>query len=73
MQNGPAKIRPALKIGEAGMENTNAFPIRRFQFAPPQPLMLPNGLNEPLGGKGLVVQGIFLMSAHAPSSIKISW
>jgi hypothetical protein len=54
LQDRSAKIRPAFKIGEAGMKNTNTFSARRFQFAPPQPLMLPNGLDEPLRGKRLV-------------------
>jgi hypothetical protein len=64
LQNRPAKIRPAFKISEAGMKNADASPVCRFQLASPQPLMLPDGLDEPLGGKRPVTQGIFFTGAH---------
>ena len=71
LQNRPAKIRTTFKIDETGMKNPDCFSIQRSQFVPPQPLVLPDGLNEPFGWEWLVAQRVFFMGAHAPLSIKI--
>src|SRR5580700_2482044 len=66
LQNRPTKIRTAFKISKAGVKNADTFPVCRFQFASPEPLMLPDGLDEPLGRKRPVAQEIFFTGAHAP-------
>jgi hypothetical protein len=71
LQNGPAKIRPSLEVRKPGMNDPNAFSRRGFQFAPPQPLVLPNSLDQPLGGELFIVQKILAAGAGAPLGVEI--
>ena len=68
-----AKIRPALGAGKTGMQHADGFPVRSFQLVAPQPLMPPDGLEQPLGGKAVfVVQNIRGAALVAPDGVKIS-
>jgi hypothetical protein len=71
LQDRAAKVRAAFEIGKAGMKYADAFSVRRFQFSPAQPLVLPDGLHEPFSGKRFVAQSIAAAGLCAPSGIKI--
>ena len=44
-----AKIRPAFDADETGMKHADGFAVGGFQLVAPQPLVLPDGLEQPLG------------------------
>jgi hypothetical protein len=71
LQNRPAKIRPAFEVGEAGMKHPHALPAGGFQFAAPQALVLPDGLDQPLSGELFIAQKNFAAGLRAPAGIKI--
>ena len=71
LQNGAAKIRTAFEAGKTGMKHAHGFSAKGFQFTPPQPLVLPNGLDQPLGGILFIPQKIPAAKARPPPGIKI--
>jgi hypothetical protein len=50
-----AKVRSALMAPETGMKNPDGLSVQHFQMAALQPLMLPDGLEQPLGRRSAVV------------------
>ena len=49
LQNGAAKIRPALGAGKAGMKNADDSPVGGFERVALEALMLPDGLQQAFG------------------------
>ena len=49
LHHRPAKIRSALHADEARMPHAHRQARRRLELVPPQPLMLPDGLQHPFG------------------------
>jgi hypothetical protein len=72
LQNRAAKIRAAFNTGEAGMKNANGFPIRGFQGIAPEPLMLPDCLQQTFGRYAVfVAQTIGRADLGTPLRVKI--
>jgi hypothetical protein len=71
LQNGVAKIRPAFDADKTGMKNADAFSINRFQPVAAQALVLPNGLQQALGGKIIFVAQRVRAGSGAPAGVKI--
>ena len=66
-----AKIRPAFDADEAGMKNADGFSVGGLEPVAPQPLVPPDGLEQPLGGGIFVAQNIPRPGARAPVGVKI--
>jgi len=72
LDDGAAKIRAAFGAGEPGMEHADGFPVRCLQLVAPQPLMPPDGLEQPLGGPfSFIAQDAGDATPGAPAGIKI--
>lgn len=71
LQYRAAKIRTAFKIRKSRMKYPNALTARRFQFAAPQTLMLPNRLYQPLRRELFVPQKSSIAEARTPLRVKI--
>ena len=71
LQNRPTKIRAAFQAGKAGMKYPDTFSTGGLQFTSPQPLVLPDGLDQPLGGELFVAQKVLRAEARAPLGINI--
>ena len=54
LQHGAAKIRAGLVIPEAGMKNAHLSAVQGPQLIAPQPLMLPNLLQQSFGRRGFI-------------------
>jgi hypothetical protein len=53
------------------MKHTDSFPVWCFQLVASQPLMPPDGLKQPLGGKAVfVVHNIIGTALVAPGGVK---
>ena len=71
LQHCPAKVRAAFQVGEARMKHAHAFAGNGFEFAALEPLMLPDGLDEPFRRKPLIAQTIFRAVTRPPMGIKV--
>jgi hypothetical protein len=71
LQDRAAEIRPALQVGKARMKNPDARAPGRLQLVAPQPLVLPDGLDQPLGRKRFIPQKTFAAAVNAPLGVKI--
>jgi hypothetical protein len=72
LDDGAAKVRPALHADETGMQDADGFPVRSFQPVAPQPLMPPDSLEQTLVGKAVfVMQNVCGAALVAPGSVKI--
>jgi hypothetical protein len=49
LHDGIAKIGPGFAVPKAGMEDAYGLPIKRAESITVQPLVLPDGLKQPLG------------------------
>ncbi len=56
LQDRAAKIRAALGVGKAGMQDADYFSVRGFERVALKALMLPDGLQEPFGRRIAVMQ-----------------
>jgi hypothetical protein len=65
------KIRAAFYADKAGMENADRPSVIRFKPVAPQPLMLPNGLEEPFRGEIFIAQKVFSAALCPPGGIEI--
>lgn len=71
LQDRAAKVRAAFEIGKARVKNADTLPAGRLQFAPAQPLVLPDGLRQPFRGKLFIAQNILAAGLRARPGIKI--
>jgi hypothetical protein len=71
LQNGVAEIRPTFEADEPGVKNADAYSIGGFQFAAFEPLMLPDGLQEPLRWKMFVAQKTCRDGLRPPLRVKL--
>jgi hypothetical protein len=53
------------------MKYAYAFSGESFEFAAPEPLVLPNGLDEPFGREPFIAQTIFGANTVPPLGVKI--
>jgi len=72
LNDGAAKIRPALGVRKAGMQHADRPAIQRLQLVAPQPLVHPDGLEQAFGGKTVfVAQDIRSAIPGAPIGVEI--
>jgi hypothetical protein len=71
LKDGPAKIGPAFQVGEARMEHADVLAGDGSQFAALEPLVLPDGLDEPFRRETFVAQTVLAANAGPPPGIKV--
>ena len=72
LEDGAAKIRSAFGAGKTGMEDAEIPAIGRLQLIAPNPLVLPDGLQQFFRRHGTgVAEEVYGAAALAPDGVKI--
>ena len=72
LQHRAAKIRPAFDADKTGMKYADASAVTGFELVAPEALVLPDGLQQPLGRPAVVLaQRADVAAAFAPPGVEI--